>query len=50
MPAATRDQVIGLALTRYPELNHTHLTELLAEREALVLGRSTVRRVLWVRD
>ena len=46
IPAATRGQVIGLARIRYPGLNHTHLTELLAERDALVLGRSTVRRIL----
>ena len=31
--------------TRYARVNHTHLTELLAERE-VVLGRSTVRRIL----
>ncbi len=46
IPEATRDQVIGLARSRYPGFNHTHLAELLAEREALVLGRSTVRRIL----
>lgn len=27
-------------------MNHTHLTELLAEREGIMLSRSTVRRML----
>jgi len=43
---ATRDLVIELARTRYQGFNHTHLTELLAEREAVSLGRSTVGRIL----
>ena len=37
---------VALARTRYARVNHTHLTELLAEREEIVLGRSTVRRIL----
>ena len=37
IPVATRDQLLGLACTRYLGLNRTHLTELLAEREGLVL-------------
>ena len=41
-----RQRVIELARTRYVGVNHTHLTELLAEREGLVLGRSTVRNIL----
>ena len=41
-----RTQVVALARTRYARVNHTHLTELLAEREEIVLGRSTVRRIL----
>ena len=41
-----RRQVIELARTRYVGVNHTHLTELLAEREGLILGRSTVRNIL----
>ena len=39
-------RVIQLARTRYVGLNHTHLAELLAEREDLVLARSTVRSIL----
>jgi transposase len=42
----TRQRVITLARTQYAGLNHTHLTELLVEREALTLSRSTVRNIL----
>jgi transposase len=42
----TRQCVIELAGTRYAGLNHTHLTELLAEREKITLSRSTVRNIL----
>jgi transposase len=49
-PNATPDtiqrRVEALAQERYPRVNHTHLTELLAEREGLVLSRPTVRRIL----
>ena len=46
IPEEARTQVVALARTRYARVNHTHLTELLAEREEIVLGRSTVRRIL----
>ena len=39
-------RVIELAQDRYQGVNHSHLTELLAEREGVVLSRSTVRRLL----
>ena len=42
----TRQRVIMLASTRYAGFNHTHLTELLAERDGVTLARSTVRRLL----
>lgn len=42
----TRQRVIGLAGTRYAGVNHTHLTELLEEREEIALSRSTVRNIL----
>ncbi len=42
----TRQLVITLARTRYAGLNHTHLTELLAEREGVSLARPTVRSIL----
>ena len=33
IPEEARTQVVALARTRYARVNHTHLTELLAERE-----------------
>lgn len=39
-------QVVDLARNRYLGINHTHFTELLAERESIILSRSTVRRFL----
>ncbi len=45
-PEVIRHQVVALARERYEGINHTHLTELLAEREGLRLSRPTVRRVL----
>jgi len=44
----TRELVVDLARTRYAGINHTHLTELLIEREGLTLARSTVRGILSV--
>ena len=38
--------VIALARTRYAGFNHTHLSEILSEREDVVLSRSTVRSIL----
>lgn len=40
------ERVVELARTRYAGLNHSHLADLLAEREGITIGRSTVRRVL----
>ena len=45
-PETVRQQVVTLALERYSGINHTHLSELLAEREGLMLSRPTVRRIL----
>lgn len=45
-PEEIRFKVITLARGRYTGFNHTHLTELLAEREDLVLARSTVHSIL----
>ena len=42
----TRQRVRELAQGPYAGLNHTHLTEMLAEREGIDLSRSTVRRIL----
>ena len=43
--AVTAD-VVHLAGTRYQGANHTHLSELLAEREGIHIGRTTLRRIL----
>ena len=38
--------VVHLAGTRYHGVNHTHLSELLSEREGIDIGRTTLRRIL----
>ena len=43
-PVATA--AVHLARTRYAGTNHTHLSELLSEREGLDIGRTTLRRIL----
>ncbi len=45
-PEALVAEVARLARTRYAGVNHTHLAELLAEREGIHIGRTTLRRVL----
>lgn len=45
-PAAVQAQIVALARERYLGVNHTHFSELLAEREGIHLSRSTVRRLL----
>ena len=40
------DAVVQLASTTYAGANHTHLTELLRDREGIDLSRPTVRRIL----
>ena len=49
-PNATPDAVVAdvvhLARTRYEGANHTHLSELLSEREGIDIGRTTLRRIL----
>ena len=43
---ALAERVVELARTRYAGLNHSHLADLLAEREGIALERSTIRRLL----
>ncbi len=45
-PKPIQQQVASLAQGRYGGINHTQLTELLAEREGVILSRPTVRRLL----
>ena len=45
-PDAVAADVVQLARTTYQGANHSHLSELLAEREGIVIGRTTLRRIL----
>ena len=38
--------MVHLARTRYAGANHTHLSELLSERDGIDIGRTTLRRIL----
>ena len=42
----TRNRVLRLARTRYAGTNHTHLSELLSQREGIDIARTTLRRIL----
>ena len=46
IPETTRSRVVHLARTVYEGANHTHLSELLSEREGLDMGRTTLRCIL----
>ena len=46
IPEATRSRVVHLARTVDEGANHTHLSELLSERESLDMGRTRLRRIL----
>ena len=45
-PEPVTTAVVHLARTRYSGANHTHLSELLSEREGIDIGRTTLRRIL----
>jgi transposase len=45
LDAGLRARVVTLARERYAGLNDTHLAEVLAEEEGIVLSRSSVRRI-----
>ena len=45
-PLTICQQVVTMTKERYCGMNHTHLAELLAEREGIMLSRSTLRRLL----
>ena len=45
-PPELRETILGLATGQYLGVNHSHLSELLAEREGINIGRSTVSRLL----
>jgi len=46
IPEEIKQRVTMLARTRYADFNHTHMTEMLEEREGITLARSTVRQIL----
>ena len=46
IPEGLKQRVAMLARTRYAGFNHTHMTEMLEEREGITLARSTVRQIL----
>ena len=48
-PETVATAVVHLARTKYARANHTHLSELLSEREGIDIGRSTLRRILVVK-
>ena len=45
-PDSIRAEVLHLARTTYSGVNHTHLSELLKEREGIDIPRNTLRRIL----
>ena len=45
-PGALANYVVLLARTRYTGVNHTHLSELLREREGIDIARNTLRKIL----
>ena len=45
-PHALAADVVHLARTRYAGANHTHLSELLSQRDGIDIGRTTLRRIL----
>jgi transposase len=46
MPAETRARIVELRQGRYARLNDSHFTDLLAEREGILVSRETVRTIL----
>jgi transposase len=46
LPDGTRERIVALAAGTYAGINDTHLAELLAEREGIGIGRSSLRRLL----
>ena len=45
-PSTLAIEAVRLARTRYAGVNHTHLSELLREREGMDIGRDTLRKIL----
>ena len=45
-PDAVEASIVRLARRRYAGANHTHLSELLSERDGIDIGRTTLRHIL----
>ena len=45
-PETIATGIVHLARTRYVGVNHTHMSELLREREGIDIGRDTLRKIL----
>ena len=45
-PDSIKTEVLRLARTKYSGVNHTHLSELLRERDGMDIARNTLRRIL----
>ena len=45
-PDSIKAEVLRLARTMYSGVNHTHLSELLRERDGIDIARNTLRRIL----
>ena len=45
-PDSIKTEVLSLARTTYSGVNHTHLSELLRERDGMDIARNTLRRIL----
>ena len=45
-PSTLAIEAVRLARSRYAGVNHTHLSELLREREGIDIGRDTLRKIL----
>ena len=45
-PSALVSEAVRLARSQYAGVNHTHLSELLREREGIDIGRDTLRKIL----
>jgi transposase len=46
LPEVTRERILGLAKEEYTGVNDSHLADLLAEREGIVIARSSLQRLL----
>ncbi len=46
LPSEMKQHIVTVVRERYAGINYTHLSELLAEREGIIISRSSLRRIL----